>query len=135
MKIDDELLSVIDDAVKEAVKSKKEQENPFDLTNKTPLDILYECGRHNLPPMHAIRLLRGNVSENCLQETAQAIDDPDSPEMQSYADGVAMGEAEMSASLRQSTFDSKKDAYKSMNAEERKRVINEAISRNFGIGE
>ena len=116
-------------------KEKKEKTEPFDVKNNSPLEIIYECGRHGLPPMHAVKLLRGNVSEICLQETAAGLEDPDSEEMRSYNDGVAMGEAEMSAALRQSTIDNKKDAYKSMNAEEKKQAINASLHKNFGIGE
>lgn len=135
MRIDDELQSAIDDAVKEAVKSTKEKENPFNTTNKSPLDIIFECGRHGLEPMQAIRILRGHIPHYLLEETAEAIANPDSPEMQSYNDGIASGEAEMTAVLRSNAIDGKKDAYKSMNTEECKRVINDVIRKNFGIGE
>jgi len=109
--------------------------NPFDIENKTPFDILYECGRHSLPASHAISILRGHISHTSLQDLSHAILDPDSPEMESYNDGYVVGQAEMSASLRQSTIDNEKDAYKSMNNEDRQRTINQAIHKNFGIGE
>lgn len=135
MKIDEELQAAIDESVAAAVKSTKEKENPFDTTNKSPLDILFECGRHGLDPMQAIRILRGKIPPYLLEETAEAISNPDSPEMQSYNDGIASGEAEMTAVLRSNAIDGKKDAYKSMNTEERKRGINDVIRKNFGIGE
>jgi len=111
--------------------SDKKNKNPFDVTGKSPFDILYECGRHSLPESHAVSILRGHISHTSLQDLSHAILDPDSPEMESYNDG----QAEMSASLRQSTIDNEKDAYKSMNNEDRQRTINQAIHKNFGIGE
>ena len=110
------------------------KENPFDPETHTPTEILFQCGRHNLPPMHAVRLLRGHYSDDTIFHLGEAIQDPDSDEMQAYADGLAAGEAEMSVALRQATIESKKDAYKSMNNEDRQRNINQVISKNFGIG-
>ena len=116
-------------------KEPKESKPVFDVANMTTLEVMYECGRLGFQPMHAIRLLRGTVSDNCLTETAIAIEIPDSLEMQRYYDGAAMGETELGSTLRKNAIDGKKDAYKSMNTEERKRVINDVIRKNFGIGE
>lgn len=116
-------------------KEPKESKPIFDVASMSTLEVMYECGRLGFPPMHAIRLLRGTVSDNCLTETAIAIEIPDSPEMQSYYDGAAMGETELGSTLRKNAIDGKKDAYKSMNTEERKRGINDVIRKNFGIGE
>ena len=120
-----------DEIIPEPVKQSK----PFDIENKTPFDILYECGRHSLPASHAVSILRGHISSQSLSDIERALNDPDSPEMESYNDGWVVGQAELSASLRQSTIDSKKDSYKSMNAEDRKRAINASIHNNFGLGE
>lgn len=112
----------------------KKRENPFDVKTKSANDIIFECGRHGLPAMHAIRLLRGNITDERLAEIGIALTDEFSEEMQNYADGVAVGEAEMSAALRQATINSEKDSYKSMSAEDRRKSINQVIAKNFGIG-
>ena len=116
---------------------KKENNKPpkDSFSDKSDIEIIYECGRLNLTVDKTLMILRKRVFPERLIEIKEAFKNPGSHEYRSYMDGYAVGEYEMADALRSGVVNHEKDGYKSMNAERRRTAINDALQRNFGIGE
>jgi len=102
---------------------------------KTPLELLYDCGYAQLSIKKTMLMLSQLVSDGDLPHYRGALEDEGSKEFRAYAEGWASGEAGLQSALMDNAIDGKRDGYKNLQSERRTQAINAAIKKNFGIGE
>lgn len=113
----------------------QEEEKPKALSEMTPKEVIFTCGKLNLPASQVVRILQDKLSPAQRGALLMALEDKASPEFQLYAQGQAQGDAEIKLSLHENASTGDSDAYKNLTAEQRKDAINQSIRKNFGIGE
>lgn len=112
-----------------------EESKPKTLSEMTPHEVIFTCGKVDLPPAQIVRILQSKLTAQQRGSLLMALQDKASPEYQLYEQGRALGDAELNMSLHEGASAGDSDAYKNLNAEQRKKAINEAIRKNFGLGE
>lgn len=116
-------------------KNKPAAEQSNNDSPKTPAETLHDFGRLGLTITKALELLKSKLPAAEHARLAQALKNPNSPEMQQYSGGVAAGETEIAQALHTGVTDMEKDGYKNMDAERRHKAVSDAIRKNFGIGD
>lgn len=105
------------------------------LDDLTTDEVIRMCGKAQVPFHKLVQILESRLT---LQERAQLLNNlqqKGSYYYNLYTQGISEGEFEMSVALHNLTLAGEKDAYKNLNAEMRKRAINESLAKNFGLGE
>lgn len=105
------------------------------LSQLDTMDVIFECGKVQLPFEQIALILNDRLSRPERIELLAQLNDNNSPQFQAYARGMAEGDAQLKISLHGSASAGDSDAYKNLNAEQRKNAINESIRKNFGIGD
>lgn len=113
----------------------QEEEKPKALAEMNKNEVIFACGKLNLPASQVVRILHDKLSPAERGALLMALEDKASPEYQTYIQGQAQGDAEIKLSLHENAATGDSDAYKNLTAEQRKDAINQSIRKNFGIGE
>lgn len=109
------------------------KKNKKEIQEKTPEEIIKECGKLGFPKSYAVRILCDKISSEELERIKSALGNPNSIESQWYEDGIAIGDMELAGAQFDSAVGNEKDAYKSMSAERKRQAVDRAIRKNFGI--
>jgi hypothetical protein len=113
----------------------QEEEKPKALSEMTPKEVIFTCGKLNLPVAQVVRILQDKLLPAQRGSLLMALESKGSPEYQLYEEGRALGDAELQLTLHDRAALGDSDAYKNLTAEQRKNAINESIRKNFGIGD
>lgn len=113
----------------------KDKNSKLDIANKTPIEIIFLCGKVKFSIAKTLEVLSGIPNLPDQEVLELQLTTPGTHEYEKYHSGISQGELEIESAMYDQAAAGDKDGYESLTKAQRNRAINEKLKENFGLGD
>lgn len=111
----------------------KKQTTGLDLTNKTPIEIIFLCGKVKFSIEKTLEVLSGIPNLPDREVLEHQLTTPGTLEYETYRSGVSQGDLAIESAMYDQAAAGDKDGYESLTKAQRTRAINDKLKDSFGL--